>query len=107
MIDLVPVSAEQVDVTCVCESCVSFCLIKLNDIFLESVTAADVSFVCELLPCWLSPRLICERGAWQQCLERLDMLTNLFCYFGDNTHKFLLNIKAPTVLTAELKPTAA
>lgn len=75
-----------------CESCVSSRLIKPKDIFSESVTAADVCFVCELLQCWLSPRLICECGAWQQYLERLDMLTNLFCYLGDNTRKFLLNI---------------
>lgn len=80
----------------VCKSLMSLHIIELNYIFLwdcqESVIIADVCFVCEL-PQWrLSPGLICECGARQRYLERSNMLTNLFCYFRDNTREFLLNM---------------
>lgn len=65
------------------------------------------SFVWKLLHWRLSHRLICKCGAWQQYLERSNMLTNLFCYFGDNTHTFLLNILVTTVPTTELQQTLA
>lgn len=59
---------------------------------LKSYSDTWLSCICHhsrrLLCGRLSPGLICECRARPQYLERSNTLTNLFCYFRDNTREF-------------------